>query len=260
MENILFKKSYQLDSYREVNFKDLWNNNGIFTTIRVLGRPYRFVMIKQHLKNLNKSLKEIKIYKSIRLNVLNNITNNLFDNKYKYDHLLRIAVNSKLLSLSLRTRPKPKKNFIGYVVDYQRPNFKLKNLTYQKILKYIYSINTKFEEIILTKKNFILEGCTTNLLLVKNKNLYMHKEGFYPGITLKFFQQHLKNKITKKDINIKELNNYNEIILVGSGKGVVSLYKIEKLKWKRKQDLFFKKLFNIYNKHLNSIKCMTNQQ
>ena len=86
----------------------------------------------------------------------------------------------------------------------------------------------------------------------------MPKEGFYPGITLKFFQQHLKNRIIKKDINIKELDNYDEIILVGSGKGVVSLHKIEKLKWKRKQDLFFKKLLNIYNKYLNSIKCVTN--
>ena len=158
MENILFKKSYLLDSYKEVKFEDLWNNNGIFTTIRVLGRPYRFVLIKQHLKNLNKSLKKIKIYKSIRLNILKNITNNLFNNKHKYDHLLRIAVNSKLLSLSLRIRPKPKKIFIGYVVDYQRPNFKLKNLTYQKILKYIYSINSKFEEIILTKKKSYIRG------------------------------------------------------------------------------------------------------
>ncbi len=65
-------------------------------------------------------------------------------------------------------------------------------------------------------------------------------------------------KILKRPINIKELGNYDEIILVGSGKGVVSLYKIEKLKWKRKQDFFFKKMLNIYNKYLNSIKYETN--
>jgi branched-subunit amino acid aminotransferase/4-amino-4-deoxychorismate lyase len=258
MENILFKKSYQLDSYKEVKFDDLWNDKGIFTTIRVLGKPYRYILLKQHLKNLNKSLKKIKIYKSIRLNVFKNIISNLLDNKYKYDHLLRIAVSSNLLSLSLRIRPKPKKNFMGYIVNYKRPNFKLKNLNYQKILNYIRSINTKYEEIILTKKNFILEGCTTNLLLVKNKNLYMPKKGFYPGVTLKFFQQQLRSRIIKKDINIKELSNYDEIILVGSGKGVVSLYKIGKLKWKRKQDFFFKKMLNIYSKYLNSIKYTSN--
>ena len=258
MENILFKKSYQLDSYKEVKFDDLWNDKGIFTTIRVLGKPYRYILLKQHLKNLNKSLKKIKIYKSIRLNIFKSITGNLLNNKYKYDHLLRIAVSSNLLSLSLRIRPKPKKNFTGYIVDYKRPNFKLKNLNYQKILNYLHSINTKYEEIILTKKNFILEGCTTNLLLAKNKNLYMPKEGFYPGVTLKFFQQHLKSRIIKKDINIKELSNYDEIILVGSGKGVVSLYKIEKLKWKRKQDFFFKKILRIYSKYLNSIKYTSN--
>ena len=258
MENILFKKSYQLNSYKEVKFDDLWNDKGIFTTIRVLGKPYRYILLKQHLKNLNKSLKKIKIYKSIGLNVFKSITGNLLNNKYKYDHLLRIAVSSNLLSLSLRIRPKPKKNFVGYIVDYKRPNFKLKNLNYQKILNYLHSINTQYEEIILTKKNFILEGCTTNLLLAKNKNIYMPKEGFYPGVTLKFFQKHLKCRIIKKDINIKELGNYDEIILVGSGKGVVSLYKIEKLKWKRKQDFFFKKMLRIYSKYLNSIKYTSN--
>ncbi len=258
MENILFKKSYQLDSYKEVKFDDLWNDKGIFTTIRVLGKPYRCILLKQHLKNLNKSLKKIKIYKSIGLNVFKSITSNLLNNKYKYDHLLRIAVSSNLLSLSLRIRLKPKKNFMGYMVDYKRQNFKLKNLNYQKILNYLHSINTKYEEIILTKKNFILEGCTTNLLLAKNKNLYMPKEGFYPGITLKFFQKHLKCRIIKKYINIKELGNYDEIILVGSGKGVASLYKIEKLEWKKKQDFFLKKMLRIYSKYLNSTKYTSN--
>ena len=41
-------------------------------------------------------------------------------------------------------------------------------------------------------------------------------------------------KIIKKDILLSELNNYDEIILVGSGKGVASVYKISQIGWKRK--------------------------
>ena len=41
-------------------------------------------------------------------------------------------------------------------------------------------------------------------------------------------------KIIKKDIFLKELENYNEIILIGSGKGVTSVKTINQIGWKRK--------------------------
>ena len=51
--NILFKKSYLLSNFKEIKYNDLWNKKGIFTTIRVIGRPYRLYLFDQHLKNLN---------------------------------------------------------------------------------------------------------------------------------------------------------------------------------------------------------------
>jgi len=46
---------------------------------------------------------------------------------------------------------------------------------------------------------------------------------------------------------LKDLNNYNEIILVGSGKGVISVKFIEKINWKRKS----LKTFKLINKILS---------
>ncbi len=57
MENISFKKSYLHDSLKEIKFTDLWNSEGAFTTIRIYGRPAKYVLVKNHIKKLNSSLK-----------------------------------------------------------------------------------------------------------------------------------------------------------------------------------------------------------
>ena len=70
------------------------------------------------------------------------------------------------------------------------------------------------------------------------------------------FTPHYKNKlrkIIKKDILIKSLQEYDEIILVGSGKGVTSVNTINDIKWKRKNLKFYKILSNFYKTEIN--KC-----
>jgi len=70
---------------------------------------------------------------------------------------------------------------------------------------------------------------------------------FYKGITYRFFKSKIK-KIIKKDILINSLNEFDEIILIGSGKGIASVKTINQINWKRKE-------FKIYNqllKHYNS--------
>ena len=61
MENILFKKSYLLNNLKEIKFKDLWGSYGIFTTIRIIGKPIKILFFKDHINNLIKSLKIYKI-------------------------------------------------------------------------------------------------------------------------------------------------------------------------------------------------------
>ena len=61
-----------------------------------------------------------------------------------------------------------------------------------------------------------------------------------------------KTKRASKKINISihELSIFDEIILVGSGKGVINLKLINKINWKPKSNLIYKELLNIYNKLL----------
>ena len=113
-------------------------------------------------------------------------------------------------------------------------------------------MDNSLSDVALSSHYKILESGTSNILLIKDDKVYSPLEGIYKGITYKFFKQKLK-KIINKNIFIKTLNNYDEILLVGSGKGVASIETIKNIKWQRKSLNFYKKLSYIYNKEI--LKC-----
>ena len=63
MATLLLKKSYLTNSLKEVPFKDLWGSHGVFTTMRVIGKPFKIIFLKNHLNNLINSTKDYKIFK-----------------------------------------------------------------------------------------------------------------------------------------------------------------------------------------------------
>ena len=245
MATLLLKKSYQHKDFKEIKFHDLWNSYGVFTTMRVIGKPAKILFFKEHIENLLRSLKIYKINKkNIRQNILKSIKLNLIKKK-KYDHLLRVAVNNKMISISLRKRLKTKSNFSLKLINYQRTNPNHKNLKYKRILHFLKTIDATKSDIALYKNKKILESGTSNLLFIKKNKIYSPISNFYKGTTLKFFTKKLK-KIKKKNILINSLNEYDEIIIIGSGKGVASVNSITKPYWKRKSLKYYRILLKIY--------------
>ena len=245
MATLLLKKSYQHKDFKEIKFHDLWNSYGVFTTMRVIGKPAKILFFKEHIENLLRSLKIYKINKkNIRQNILKLIKLNLIKKK-KYDHLFRVAVNNKMISISLRKRLKTKSNFSLKLINYQRTNPNHKNLKYKRILHFLKTIDATKSDIALYKNKKILESGTSNLLFIKKNKIYSPISNFYKGTTLKFFTKKLK-KIKKKNILIDSLNKYDEIIVIGSGKGVVSVNSIYKPYWKRKSLKYYRILLKIY--------------
>ena len=245
MATLLLKKSYRHKDLKEIKFHDLWNSYGVFTTMRVIGKPAKIIFFKEHINNLIRSLKVYKINKkNIKQNILKLIKLNLNKNK-KYDHLFRVAANNKMISISLRKRLKPKLNFSLKLIDYKRIEPEYKNLKYKKILNFLKKMDTTKSDIALYKNKKILESGTSNLLFVKKNKIYSPINNFYKGTTLKFFTKKLK-KIKKRNIFIDSLESYDEIIVIGSGKGVVSVNSIEKPFWKRKSLKNYRILSKIY--------------
>ena len=252
MVKYLLKKSYQLKNLKQTEFQDLWGDHGIFTTMWIFGKPAKILFFKDHLENLIKSLDKYRINKkSLKKDILKIIKNNL-SKKTKYNHLLRIAVNKRIISISLRKRVKPKLNFNLKLVKLKREKPQFKNLKYKRILSYLSKMDNSQSDIALVSNKKILETGTSNLLFVKDQKFFSPKKDYYEGNTYKFFKTKIK-RIIKKDILLKEINDYDEILLLGSGKGVTSVRTINEIKWKRKNLEKFKLLSKYYDVVIN--KC-----
>ena len=247
MVNYLLKKSYRLKDLKEVDFEDLWGDHGVFTTMWIFDKPSKILFFKKHINNLIKSSKAYSVFKSsLKSDILNLLKDNLVSNR-KYNHLLRIALNKKILSISLRKRIKPKLNFDLKLVNLKRQKPEFKNLKYKEILKHLTKLDNSRTDIGLCSNNKIFETGTSNLLFVKNDKVFSPPNKFYKGITYKFFRSKIK-KILKKDISVNSLKEFDEIILIGSGKGVASVKSINQIKWKRKS----LKFYNILSRHYKS--------
>jgi len=252
MATYSLKKSYQLKNLKEINFQDLWGDHGIFTTMWIFGKPAKILFFEKHIANLIKSLKKYGISKkTLKKDILKIINSNL-TKKYNYNHLLRIALNKKIISISLRKRNSPKKNFNLKLVNLKREKPEFKNLKYKKILSHLSKMDNSKSDIGLVINRKILETGTSNLLFIKDQKVFVPKKNYYEGNTFKFFKTKI-NKIIKKDILLTELKNYDEILLIGSGKGVASVNTIKNFGWKRKNQNMYKIFSKYYLKAIN--KC-----
>ncbi len=155
MATLLYKKSYQLSNLKEVNFKDLWGSRGVFTTMRMVGKPPKLILLKPHLENLIKS----SIKYGIRKKNLKSIIKDLINKNTIYkgpDNLFRIALNKKLISVSIRKRPKLKSNFNLLLFKYKRIEPNYKNLYYKKILAKLSKVDSSKFDIALVADQRIL--------------------------------------------------------------------------------------------------------
>ena len=245
MAIFLLKKSYQASNQKEIGFKDLWGSHGVFTTIRLLGKPGKLILFKSHFKGLIKSLKKYKIYsKNIEKNIKRLIFSSINKN-INYDHLLRVALTKKFISISIRKRLKPKKKFELKLINYRRIDPVTKNLYYKKILNEFNRHDPTKTDIALVYRGKILETCTSNILFFKNREFFSPKNNCYIGNTINYLKG--KIRISFKDINYRDLNKFDEIMLIGSGKGVTSVKYIKQMNWKSKNNSGYQKV----NKHLN---------
>jgi 4-amino-4-deoxychorismate lyase len=252
MVTYLLKKSYQHKTLKEVNFKDLWGDKGVFTTMRILGKPAKILFFNSHIKNLVKSLKIYQIDRvNIKKDILKLIKLNIEKSK-SYNHLLRVAVNKKIISVSLRDRKTPKLKFNLKLINYKRIDPELKNLKYKLILKYLSKMDNTTSDVGLYYEKKILESGTSNIFFIKENTVYSPSKNIYKGVTYSFFKKKL-GKIINKEILVTSLNDYDEILLIGSGKAVTSVETVKEINWKRKSLKYYKILSNFYKKEI--LKC-----
>ena len=67
MENFLFKKSYQLNTFLSLPYKSLWGANGIFTTIRLYGDSPELILLDEPTSALDVSIQSQILHLLTRL-------------------------------------------------------------------------------------------------------------------------------------------------------------------------------------------------
>ena len=98
-------------------------------------------------------------------------------------------------------------------------------------------------------KKKILESGTSNIFFIKKNKIYSPSKNVYKGVTYDFFKKKL-GKIHNKEILIDTLFDYDEILLIGSGKAVTSVERIKEINWRRKSLKYYKILFDLYKKEI----------
>ena len=106
-------------------------------------------------------------------------------------------------------------------------------------------MNNSKSDIGLVYKKMILETGTSNLLFIRQNKIYTPTTGYYEGNTFKFVKSKIK-EVIKKDIFVKDLKTYDEVLLVGSGKGIASVKTIKSHRWIRKSLKIYKKLNKLF--------------
>ena len=249
----MFKKSFLHKSFEEIEFNSLWENKGVFTTMRFIKSANKFLFYKEHINRINNSLISLNINFQIDSFFINKIVSFINLDNLNSDLLIRVAISENIISISSRKFLESNKNFTCYFKEYKRENPEIKNLKYKKIIDFLKTIDNQKEEILLSEKNIIFEGCTTNIILNKSQNIYIPRNNFYRGTTMRFVLDKLEEPVIENDILISDINKYDEILLVGTGKGVVSVRKIENTLWENKSNFLYKKLSKIYYSKINKL-------
>ena len=210
---------------------------GVFETILITTIP---IFLEEHIKRLNKSIIELELGELIYIeDVIEFINKHNIKNK-----ALKITVTEKNLIYSIRE--------IKYKdSDYQR-GFKvgiskvLRNSTSRivsfKTLNYLENIieyelcqrNGFNEAIFVNEKGFVCEGCTTNIFMIKDKQIYTPKIecGLLPGIIRDWIIENFN--VIEKNLTKDDILNSDEVFFTNSLVGVIKCTEIENKIFKSK--------------------------
>ena len=118
------------------------------------------------------------------------------------------------------------------------------------MIKKTKKISSILKDVYIYNNNIILEGSTTNLILIKNSHIILPRGNYYKGVTMNYLLKKIQNKYFFKSMLFSDLLVADEIILVGSGKGVVKVTSIPQIKWFSSSAKMFKRLSSMYKAQL----------
>ena len=231
---------------------------GLFETILFYkGKP---VFLDEHLARINKSITdlELKIEKLKKDEVFQYLNNN--KNTLEYE-VLKIVLSEKNRLFLKREYTYTEKDYQkGFSLNISKVRRNESSIfTFHKTLNYGDNILEKRkskklgydEPIFLNSKNQITEGATSNIFVVVGDKIYTPKLscGLLNGIVRQYIISNYD--VIEKEIDIKFLNNADEIFLTNSLFGIMPVNNLEKKVFKSQK--LGKNILQNYKKYLENI-------
>ena len=211
----------------------LFFGRGVFETILWKDRP---VFLNEHLERLKKSMEEIGL-----LPLEEKILREYLDKLDIKDKGLKITVTPLNIIITQREIPYKEEDYnrgMTLTISKVRRN-STSRLCYIKSTCYIENLIEKenakkigYDDVIfLNEKGYVTETSCANIFIVKNKEIFTPKinDGLLDGIIRRKIVENFNVK--EKNITIEDLKETEEVIITNSLMGVMSIKKIDNLKY-----------------------------
>ena len=213
----------------------LFFGKGVFETILCIDKP---IFLNEHIERLKKSMEEIGLlpleYEMLREHL---------DKLDIKDKVLKITVTPLNIIITQREIPYKEENYnrgMTLTVSKVRRN-STSRLCYVKSTCYIENLlekenakKTGYDDVIfLNEKGYVTETSCANIFIVKNKEILTPKisDGLLDGIIRRKIVE--RCDVKEKCITMKDLNESEEVIITNSIMGVMSIKKIDDVKYNR---------------------------
>ena len=227
-----------------------WGCKGAFTTIRVEGTSPCPLFLNTHLARLEESarLLEVKAIVS-QVQIRERITTFLSSTQIPVPFLVRVCLLEDCLALYVRPANPTSPELSARILRHLRPVPEAKSTFDKELYGRLGELDIGLEDFLIVHPtdDRVLESATSNLLFARDDHLVVPEEDMLPGIVL---SQLLSNinvfEIDRRSPTLDELVTFDEIILCGSGREVVSLATIPEVDWQRSSEKTLLKLRKSY--------------
>jgi branched-subunit amino acid aminotransferase/4-amino-4-deoxychorismate lyase len=224
---------------------DPWGEAGAYTTILIDGVPPRAIFLERHLNRLEESCSLLETNSPLTRDF---IREKVMEAAATMEGgtMLRVALIPAGLSLTSYPQSGKNADLTGIPETVQRHLPAAKSLKDTPLKNRLQNYDRNRHELLLIDPDgYILEGATTNLLFIKEHQIFSPETGCLPGITRQILKELLNGSEwvwNPSQIHMEQLPEYDEILVCGSGKEVARLIKIEGNDWQPRQDIAFREL------------------
>lgn len=237
----------RLESRIKITTGDLWEQAGVFTTLRLSIRTDASSKVATlwfpgaHSQRMQRDLSALELTSEDscqRQSHFIQATQSLASTLEAGEWLLRWSCAPPQHAIEARPLAAGNPSLTGKCWHYLRRDPAQKNLYYSDLLAQMRLVDRASTEVLLVhpETQHLLEGITCNLICVRNGQCFTPDQDCLPGLTLQLFESQLSAnlKITRAAIPLNQLDQYDAIYACGTGRGVTPISEIPELNWQQR--------------------------